>query len=215
MLPRRTGLFSSPVGAALLTGALAAAIKLIPQTVLRWNIYESPRLAGAVFFISMICLVSGPCLVFQTGDQFKRGVRFAGLYTLYALAMPVLTFRLGFYSLLPHYYEVNVLLRILGSLLIGRHLAIAHGLPDKWKTCGWLSVLGNSPTIAYDIFILYMVRTHPDTRISFSKEETAFTFMAFVLGTIGIVVLPALCIEAELKRNEGEQRPPRPASPDH
>jgi hypothetical protein len=69
-------------------------------------------------------------------------------------------------------------------------------------------VLGNTPTIAYDMFILYMVRTHPDTRISFSKEETAFTFMAFVFGTIGLVVLPALCIEAEMKRNEIEQGKP-------
>ena len=56
------------------------------------------------------------------------------------------------------------------------------------------------PKLGFDIYIAVLYRANPQGGFGFSNDVAAFNIMAHVLGTIGTVVLPALLIEAEMRR---------------
>ena len=203
---RRSGLYSSPVGASLFTGALAAGINLLPTLCWHWDVFHAPWSASFALLVSLTVLSLGPFCNHPSACVLKRAIRFACFLTVVAV-WPILAIHGRVYFLAANFYEINCVITVLVSALIGWHLARAYGTPQREYICALLGILGNSSKVAFDIYIAVLVRAHPRGGIEMSKEFIAFYVMAHLLGTVGVVAVPALLIEAELKSTARDAGP--------
>jgi hypothetical protein len=201
---RRVGLFSSPVGASLLTGSLASGINLLPMLCFHWDLFRAPFLACVALAASLTVLFLGPYFVNPTAAAFKRALRFAIFLTVLA-AWPIPAFYGQIYFLAGHYYEINCVVAVFASALIGWHLARAYGTPRQMYRCALLGILGNAPKLAFDFYLVVLMRRHT-TGAEWSKDALAFIIMTHVLGEIGVVTVPALLIESEMRRAANSSR---------
>lgn len=195
----RSGLFASPAAVGLLTGALAAAVNLLPTALLGWTYFNRPVLFTIIIFVTVNILCSGPFLLTLSARCLVSTLRFSFLFSLAAVLPAFLIFQMRVYSLYRFYYTLSVVFRIAGSYLLGRHLGRNYGALASLNRCGLLCIAGNLPMILFECYLAWMW-DYLGKRGEMSREQLAFFVMAFLISQIGVTTLPALAAEPEFRQ---------------
>ena len=204
-LARRTGMFSTPVAAGMLTGIIGSAINILPFCCFNWNYSTYPGRILLMCMIGLNVICSGPVLVYGSLRGARRTIYFAVLITLLTAFIPFMAMTVRNFSFWYYYYEINAASRLLTAALIGRHLARRYGLKRKVGWCALLATLGNLPAVGFDGYCAWLFKTHPQADFAISKDLLAFMVMLHLVSAVGIAMLPALVVESEFRRDAAER----------
>lgn len=201
----RTGLYSTPASIGMLTGALSAAVNLLPASCFGWSYANSPLLFSLIIFITLSLICSGPYLLTLSAKSLFGLVRFTFWLSLGALLPLFLIYQARSYFIYRSFYSISAVFRVGASFLIGRHLARNYGALKSLNRCGLLCIVGNLPMIGFEIFLAWNWE-FPKLRHELTREQLAFFVTAFLISQIGVATLPALASEKEFRQRLAESQ---------
>lgn len=197
------GLFRTPLGAALLSGALAGGIGLLPM-ILGLKVFNRLEEIPPVYFLiqflhgAVLCL--GPAIAHRRPALLFSAVT-SGLFLLVITFISLFIFLQGRFMFgTLRAYSISVVFAHVGSgLLVGFMLARLYGLAS-WRgsyNCMWLGGAG-SLVLVVDDFLFALIQS--DRTGAVSKDLLGISITVYLIGKISTLVLPTLLIEKMLRR---------------
>jgi hypothetical protein len=192
-------LFKTPCGAAMVSGALAAAVPIVLHD---W--IASPAIV-AVIFLRCVFVLLGPFILSrklrELGRCLLRAFGLTVLYVLFLLCGMALVAAAWTTTLPLPLIEVLLIvlfisIEILSAGLIGWMTARQYNQPALAQKAALYSIIASLPLLLMSLFCITQGCVHPAQLDFYAMPELREVLVvASILATIGWVATPALLIE--------------------